>query len=322
MPNKNAIVIYSGDDWASEQPETGSETTTQALAEWCTFGLQNKINVYRAEIHWYDEQAKVFTKAWTFTAGSWKKITQPITPNVVIDKTAGAQGVEIMALKMALTQTCRMVNHPLFRSLLGSKAAQYLCLGEFMPRSYIASNSRELTEACSQLTAGRVVVKPLHGSGGFGIVIDTPLEIMKKNDITFPVLVQEFKDNTIGVPGFSKAPGLADLRIIFSNHQMIYALSRQAKEKSLFTNIHQGAQAQKVPLAAIPKSVMKITRAIDQRLSFFPYALFTLDFLFDDQERPWLMELNTSPGLDIIYLTGSPSDRAKFFQGTVIKNLI
>ncbi len=319
--NKSLVIVYTGDDWAKKLPETGSETTAAALAEWCEFGLKQGVSVYRAEINWYDTAKKGFTKAWTSVGGRWEKHEKLIVPDLVFDKTVGAKGSGLLDLKLKISENCRIFNHPLFRSLLGSKAAQFLCLGEFMPASFIASSPRELKEALSQLQSGQIVVKPLFGSGGFGISIDSPLEIIKK-DLPFPVLVQEFKENTKGVPGVSQAPGLADLRLIFSNHELIYALSRRAKEDSLFTNIHQGAKAEKVSLEAIPKTAMTIAKKIDRRLSFFPYSLYTLDFIFDDRERPWLMELNTSPGLDIIYLTGTKDDREKFFRDSVMKNFI
>lgn len=319
--NKSIVVIYSGDDWDKKIPETGSVTTAAALAEWCDFGVKKKIEVYRSEINWYDVTRRGFTKAWTNIGGKWEKISRFIVPDLIFDKTAGAKGNDFLMAKLEIAQSARMFNHPLFRSLLGSKAAQYLCLGEFMPASFIASNKRELKEALSQLQSGKVVVKPLFGSGGFGILIDSPLDILKK-DISYPVLVQEFKENTRGVPGISKEPGLADLRLVFSNHKLIYALTRRAKPDSLFTNIHQGAEAEKVSPSLIPKTALKIAQKIDQRLAFFPYSLYTLDFLFDNNERPWLMELNTSPGLDIIYLTGTKDDRERFFIDSAIKNLI
>ncbi len=321
MPTKNIVIIYTGDDWGEAHPKTGSETTTKALAEWGIFGLKKKINIYRAEIHWYDEAAQVFTKAWVASGGAWQKVTRTIVPNLIFDKTAGVKEHELAALKMSLAQKFRMVNHPLFRSLLSSKAAQYLCLGEFMPRSFIASNIRELKEGLSQIKSGQGVVKPLHGSGGFGIIIGTPLDILKQ-EINYPVLVQEFKEGTKGIPGFSTKPRLADLRLIFSNYQLIYALSRRAKGKSLFTNIHQGATAERVPLETIPAAAIKISRIINSRLSFFPYSLYTLDFIFDDAGRPWLIELNTSPGIDIIYITADLSAREKFFQDCMLSNLI
>lgn len=321
MQKSSIVIIYSGDDWAEENPRTGSEITTKALAEWGAFGAKRQIGVYRAEIHWYDPAAQAFTKAWAGSGGKWKKINQAIVPNLIFDKTEGAKGPELLNLKMALAQNFRMINHPLFRSLLSSKAAQYLCLGEFMPRSFIASNTRELKEGLSQIKSGQGVVKPLHGSGGFGIIIGTPLDILKQ-EITYPVLVQEFKESTKGIPGFSDKPGLADLRLIFSNHRLIYALSRRAKGESLFTNIHQGAAAERVPLEAIPAAVLKIARTIDARLAFFPYSLYTLDFLFDDAGHPWLMELNTSPGIDIIYITADRATREKFFQDCMLSNLV
>lgn len=318
--NKKLVVIYSGDDWSREAPDTGSVLTTAALAEWCEFGLKNKINVYRAEINWYDVSKNGFTRGWTNIDGRWQKISQLIIPDLVFDKTAGSQGGALLELKLKIAQQCQVLNHPFFRSTLGNKAAQYLFLREFIPRSYLVSNSKELKGACSQIRSRKIVVKPLFGSGGSGIVIDTPIEIFK-TEIKYPVLVQEFKENTKGVPGFSKKSGLADLRLIFSNRRLIYALSRRAKPTSLFTNIHRGAKAQKISLDLVPLSTLAIADDISRRLLLFPYSFYTLDFIFDDQEKPWLMELNTSPGLDIVYLTGTKTERADFFRETIVKNI-
>lgn len=315
---KNVVMIYTGDDWASSTPITGSPLTTRAFEDWFQRAERHGFEMYRAEITWYDVAPGVFRKAWGYRNKRWQKITDAIRPDYILDKCAGKDSWPFFNLKKQIAGKCKIVNDPIFRATVDGKAQQYLILGEFMPRSWLADTEASLRERLASLPADRIVVKPLYGSGGKGIVIASPPQVLSQaKDLPYPVLVQEFITSTVGVPGFSKPPCLADLRVIFSNHRPICALSRTAKPGSLFTNLHQGAAAKLVPLERIPASVKPMIAKITARLKFFPEVIYTLDFIFTNEEKPVLIEMNTTPGADIIYNLGNETVREVFFRACV-----
>lgn len=295
---KKVVVIYTGDDWSSAIP-IGYVMTRKAFERWHTQGLEYGVEMYRASVDWYDVEKNVFNKSWAFRDEKWQRIEQPIMADLIYDKTPGAKEHLLYDLKMAMNGKSAMFNSPLFRSMVDNKLSQYAIFSEHMPCSFVATNKNELAEVVKKVVSSKIVVKPLQGSGGFGIVIDDKDAILK-NEFVFPVLVQEFINNKNGIPGFSKEGELADLRITFMNHEPLYALSRIAKKGSLFTNMHQGAESVRVPLEAVPESVWKVTENIIKKLSMFPKAQYSLDFFFAEDGKPFFIEMNTVPGLCLI----------------------
>jgi glutathione synthase/RimK-type ligase-like ATP-grasp enzyme len=253
-----------------------------------------------------------FKKAWAYRDNKWKKINKAIKPDVIFDKLAGKNDYPMFEYKIALSQKVKMFNHPLFRTMLDNKLAQYLIFKEFMAKSFLATNKKEYSTQIKKINSSKVVVKPLYGSGGFGILIDEK-EKSKKLVTDFPVLIQEFITSEKGIPGFSKNKEVADLRMIFTNHRLIYALSRIAKKGSLFTNFHQGATAILVPEETIPQSAQIMAKKIVEKLKLFPEANYSLDFIFTNTGKPILVEMNTTPGFDLLNIVGTEKIKEKNF---------
>jgi len=310
---KKLVVIYNKNDWNEKIPLKNSPKTRESFEDWHERGLKSNIEVYRACIDWYDEKANLFKKAWAYRGKKWRKVNAPIKPDLIFDKIAGKYDYSMFDFKMDVSKKVKVFNHPLFRTMLDNKLAQYLYLGEFMPISFLATNKKELEAALKKIKSHKVVIKPLYGSGGAGITIEEKRKI-KINKILFPVLVQEFIKSDKGIPGFSKRKEVADLRMIFINHELIYTLSRIAKKGSLFTNFHMGATATIVPTKSIPNSIMKMTKKIIKKLSIYPEANYSLDFIFTNTGKPILVEMNTTPGFDLLHIVGDEKTKEKHFK--------
>lgn len=313
--SKNVVVIYAGDDWYKEVPIT-YEQTRKAFERWHTMALEKNVQMYRASVAWYDVKKNVFTKAWAFREGSWKKIEKDVTPDLIYDKTPGALEHELFNLKLAMSKNALVFNSPLFRNMVDNKLSQYGLFSEHMPQTLVALNRKELKDCVSKIKTSKVVAKPLQGSGGFGIVIEEKNEILK-NEFTYPVLLQEFIKNDNGIPGFSNKGELADLRITFINHEPLYALSRIAQNGSLFTNMHQGATSKRVPLEKIPQNVWEMAEKIVEKLKMFARAQYSLDFFFAEGGKPFFIEMNTVPGLCLIEDLRDPELQRKDFEAFI-----
>lgn len=311
----NIVVIYWGDDWKKKIP-IPNEITRHAFEEWHVMGLKKGINMYRASLNWYDFNKKSFRKAWAFRNGRWEKVKKAIRPDLVYDKVAGKYDALAFDMKIQLSNQAKMFNNPLFRMMVNNKLSQYAIFGEFMPKSFVAMDKEDLKNFFSKIKSKKIVVKPLYGSGGFGIVIDEKPKAIKKK-YEYPVLVQEFIVSEKGIPGFSKQKEIADLRLVFMNHKLSYALSRIAKKGSLFTNLHQGARGVLVPKKAIPQSVLKITKKIINKLEIFPKAQYSLDFIFSNSGKAYLVEMNTTPGIDLVTTLGNEKVKKECFEDLV-----
>ena len=309
---KKIVVIYFSDDWKKKIP-IKNELTRKAFQDWHERGEEKNIGLFRASIKWYDSKKNVFRKAWAFRDGKWIKIKKPFKPDLIYDKICSKRDYELFEKKIKIAQKVKVLNNPIFRTITDNKIAQYMLFREYMPDSFIVSNKKELDSALNKISSKKAVVKPLYGSGGFGIIIDEKKKI-KKTSFIYPVLVQEFIISNKGIPGFSKKREISDLRLVFMSHKLRYALSRIAKKGSLFTNLHQGASGVMVPKDKIPKSINNMVKNIIKRLSVFPYAQYSLDFVFADSGRPYLIEMNTTPGVDLITVLGDEKIKRENFE--------
>jgi glutathione synthase/RimK-type ligase-like ATP-grasp enzyme len=217
-----------------------------------------------------------------------------------------------------MSQKVKLYNSPIFKTLLGNKLAQYLYCKDVMAPSWLADTPEELASIFSQTTDTDIVLKPLYGSGGKGILIGEKASLIKE-PLEFPLLVQTFVPAK-GIPGFSNPEELADLRLVYINHELIYAISRIAKPSSLFTNFHQGATAVMVPLEKIPSSALALADGIVKKLEVFSEANYALDLMFDLSLKPFLVEINTTPGFDLLREFGDKDTNQRYFQA-FIKNI-
>lgn len=308
---KKIVVIYKGDDWNKKVPIT-SDATRRAFEDWHLRGVKHNIEIYRASIKWYDADNNVFKKAWAFRGDKWHKVNGNIVPDMIFDKMKSRNNYNMFDKKMGISSKVKFYNHPIFRTILDNKLGQYMILRDFMPKSYLATDKGGFKKVVEKVTAKKVVIKPLYGSGGFGIIICDKEKAVNKR-IEYPVLVQEFIEGG-GIPGFNKKDKLADIRLIYQNDKLVYALSRIAKGKSLFTNFHQGATAVLVPQDKIPPQVRKMAIEINKRLNIFPSANYSLDFIFNKRGRPYLIEMNTTPGFDLLKIVGDEKLIEKNFR--------
>jgi len=305
-----------GDDWKKDLPMPRSAPTRESFEYWHELGLKHGVEMFRGSIKWYDMKKNVFRKAWAYRDKKWIKIRKSIKPDMLFDKIKGVRDYALFDFKMEISKKVKIFNHPLFRTMFDNKLSQYLILEEFMPKSFLAIDRKSLKEAIGNISSKKVVLKPPYGSGGFGIKIVNKKQALKsKTD--FPVFVQQFIKSEKGIPGFSKKDEIADLRMIYINHKLAYSLSRIAKKGSLFTNFHQGATAVLVPERSIPISARKIAKKIINKLSIFRDTNYSLDFIFTNSGKPILVEMNTTPGFDLLHIVGDEKIKEAYFKGFI-----
>jgi len=307
--------MYAGDDWKKEIPIT-NEGTRMAIQDWMLRAEKAGVNLYRASIKWYDLEKNVFTKAWTFREGAWQKIENDICPDLIYDKVLSKYDYSMLEYKLKIAKKILLFNSPLFRATFNNKLSQYVMFGEFMPFSQIANNKEELKKTIAESPSQKIVIKPLYGSGGFGIFIGEKKKALSEKYI-YPVLVQEFVVSEKGIPGISQKDEVADLRMVYQGGKMAYALSRIAKTGSLFTNLHQGATGKMILENKIPISLKEMAEVINKKISVFSNAQYSLDFIFDNNGKPYFIEMNTTPGIDLVTLLGDEKTKQENFESII-----
>ena len=270
--------------------------------------------MFRASIQWFDVDSFAFLKSWTYVGKEWKKVEEPLSPTAVFDKTAGKYDYSLFNLKMDLAKKIPVANSPFFRALFDNKFSQYLAFSEYMPMTLLAENGAQFSRALKKIATEKVVIKEVYGSGGKQVIIgekDAVKGLM--NSFEYPVILQDFIE-TAGVPDVSEKNSVADLRLVYINGTLVYALSRIAKEGSLHTNFHQGAKAILVPLEKIPVSCLKMTEKIQEKLALFESVNYSLDFMFTKNGDPFFIEMNTTPGFDLLRLIGTQTIKEHYYQ--------
>ena len=232
---------------------------------------------------------------------------------MIYDKVLSKYDYSLLDFKLQIAQKTLLFNSPLFRATFNNKLSQYVMFGEFMPFSQIAGNKEELGKAISKSPSTKIVIKPLYGCGGEGIFIGEKKDAAKIKH-SYPALVQEFITSEKGLPGISKHDEVADLRLVYQGGKMAYALSRIAAPGSLFTNLHQGATGKMVEFELIPEALKEIASKINHKISVFPNAQYSLDFIFDNHGKPYFIEMNTTPGIDLVTLLGSEENKQDNFE--------
>lgn len=233
----------------------------------------------RANINWFDELESGFTKYWFFENGAWVKTSQVIQPDAVIDKTDGADNIINLNAKYKIAQAATLLNDPLFSVNLNNKLTQHMIFGRLMPKSYLANSQNDLHYFIDKIKGSRVVLKPLHGSGGSNIFIGLKEDVDASQN-NFPILVQEFVEVNGGVPGLHQGKVVSDLRLVCIDGAVVWAMSRVAKNGSLFTNFHQGASAQIVNYKDVNYDFSEILAFIQDSFESFKHSFYSLDFIF------------------------------------------
>ncbi len=109
------------------------------------------------------------------------------------------------------------------------------------------------------------------------------------------MMAQEYFDASGGVPGIVK--GVADLRVIVSNGEIAVVFVRIAKD-GFFTNQSKKGTIRIIEKRQIPKVVLPIVKQVDKKFAPYGPRIYTVDFVFDKNGKPKIMELNASPSFN------------------------
>lgn len=202
-----------------------------------------------------------------------------------------------------------------FKKICWNKLRTYELLGEFMPKSYAVRSRQDLLKNLEKFSHNSLaVLKPVSGLGGKGIIIEKRDEIKKRKISKNLFILQEFIDTSCGIKKIVN--GKHDLRIAIADGKIVLAHVRTPKPGSLLANVAQGGSIKEVPLNMIPKNVLRIVRAAQNKIDEkFNYPLYSIDFGIS-RNYPYIFEIN-----DQIGFPTKEMKKRKVFVEQILKSL-
>lgn len=256
-----------------------------------SLGKVHNVVFYKANFFQFNEGKGIFKKGWEFKNGLWNKKNN-LRPDIIFDK-GSSQPAEILKTRI-LEKYFDIVNNLDLTLLLDNKLYSYLLFPSLFAKTSLVSNQNELKRALQLIPSNKVVFKFPIGSGGFGVKILNRKEASRFK-IKKQVIIQEFIDTSRGYKNIVK--GVHDLRTFVINGKIVYAYFRLAKKGSFLSNIHQGGVMINIKNNQVPASVKELIRKIDQRIKIFYPRILGIDFFFNPQGKPYLVEVNVKPGI-------------------------
>lgn len=289
---KKVLILFGKGNWNTENPFT--DTRLQNSYEF--FYLlcrKNGIEMFRASYDWYDYEHNLFLYTWTFNeADGWKK-AKNIKPDLIYDKTKS--GIEAYYKKELISRNYPFINNLRFTRIMDDKLITSLIFQKWSKKSWIVNNQKKLKKILPKIKSQKFVVKPISESGGKNVQILNKEEALGKIIFGEDYLVQEFIDSSSGVPGVSES--MHDLRLFFINDRLSYSYIREPEKGNYLANLSQGGSLSIVPKDKIPHSLNPIIRYTNKIFETFNPRIYSIDFMFDEYKRPWIVELNSMPGL-------------------------
>lgn len=306
---KNVVVIFGKTLDHPRQPFSRPHYQA-AYEEFYTLAEKEGLKMYRASLSWFNHAKGTFDSAWTFdSAKGWHEVSD-IKPDLLEDR--ARQTEENHAEKVLLARQFPIINDPAFTIIANSKYETSVLLPEYFKAYTRIADKIELEKNLRALEEKLVVAKPEFGSGGKGVVIDTGKNLLQ-TDLSYPLIIQEFIDSSHGIPGIT--PGYHDLRLVFINDSLIYNYIRVPKEGSLLANVAQGGQMYIVEEKDLPASLTPVIAAVQKVFARFPRKIYTIDLIFDENAQPWIVELNTMPG--VYFAPGQEKTRDIFYRALI-----
>lgn len=186
-------------------------------------------------------------------------------------------------------------NHPEINSFCIDKWKTYQQFSEYCPLTLLIHNQNELETNLSKIHTELVVAKPVDGGEGKNVFIVRKNEILHQQ-LSFPILLQEFLDSSQGIPGIMQ--GIHDLRIATLNGEIAYSFFRTPPKGKLIANVAQGGAFEVIDNDQIPQEAVALIKKIDQFFEKFPSRYYGVDVAFTPQGLK-IIELNSRLGLSL-----------------------
>lgn len=284
------LILYSSHDADENIPFTDLKyqrcyEVLYQLAE------ERGIHLCRAALDWYDRDNSKFLRAWEFRHGRWNYTSLP-KPNLILDRTRSNSWSDLR--REDILHSFPFIDDPEFTAFINDKYTTSKILPQYFKPYMEIVTQKDWEQFLQHFPGQHFVIKPRQGSGGRDVKI---LSVKEAENFTpsFPIIAQEFIDSSHGITGITNT--FHDLRIVIIGNEIIYSYIRTPQPGSFLANIAQGGTMTIVPKEKLPTVLSPLITDVQKHLQPYREAIYTIDCLFDEQGRPWIVELNSMPGM-------------------------
>ena len=227
-----------------------------------------------------------FSHSWKFVDGKLVE-TGALTADVLYDKSNGGT-------HFPRETGLKIVNPAAINEVCENKQKTYELFPEMSPQTFFLSNVEELLQL-KTIFRGKFVLKPHNGDEGNGVLITDDWDQVLSREWDFPLLLQEFLDSSVGIPGV--VDSTHDLRLVYIEDELVDAFVRTPAEGKLVCNYSQGGAIQVLELSKVPQSALEFGEVVHSKLRHLAAkSVVSIDMCHT--ATGWkLIELNDKSGL-------------------------
>lgn len=252
--------------------------------------------LFCANYRLYQEGA--IKKAWVYT-NRWKKVDD-VEPDIIYSRFNKAiynshdKNKKNLKLKYKMHEQVGLFNDPELEEFCWDKCLVSELFPTLTPKTFLVNTIKGLKIVLPEIKSEKIVIKPRYGTLGEQVIVNKKQELPKK--IPKNTIIQEFIDGSNGIKGLTK--GYHDMRVIVINGEIDHCHIRIPKKGMLTANMARGGRKIFIPRTKIPLKAIAIVRRIDRLLRIYSPRLFSVDFIFDKNQRPHVIECNGSPTMN------------------------
>ncbi|PSG99472.1 MAG: hypothetical protein BRC29_05130 [Nanohaloarchaea archaeon SW_7_43_1] len=283
MGSKVAVLWDSEVDWDGNNPFK-KDYVNSSYVVFSEIAEEKGGETLVGNFSWYSDGE--MEKAYRFSDGGWEKV-ENVSIDGIFDKFKF--GDETVPIKEKMHEDLPVLNNYELEEICKDKMLTYEKFSESVPevREATRENVLEMLERFE-----KVVLKPRYDFGGEGVRIIDSIEKFEAGD---DLLVQRFVDSSGGIPEL-EIDGVHDLRVIIVNGEESTSFVRTPDE-GLISNVSRGGTMHNVELENIPEAVYPVIDEVEDVFSSLGNRVYAIDFIFDEEDRPWILEMNSKPGL-------------------------
>ena len=194
-----------------------------------------------------------------------------------------------------------VVNPEYVHKIASSKTETYKMFPGYQPKSVIAESFEAAKRAFEEIPGTLIVVKEPDSNGGRAVQIGEKIKLIDELPTQYPLIIQEFIDTSIGVPGLVE--GIHDVRVKIGGGKIFGGMVRQPAPGEYRANLAQGGSARHLLPDELPAEVIRLGLEVDCFFEKYP-RYYAIDFA--NTPTGWKMiELNSKPGLSPVSVSAA-----------------
>lgn len=180
-----------------------------------------------------------------------------------------------------------------FKQIDSNKYFQYKILKKYMPYSFVLTDINIALKNLEQVKGKEVIIKPVSGYGGKGIIKMTKEDLVKSTDLfkqSGQYICQEFLDTNLGIEGLVEGPH--DIRLYSTNNKIIRSYIRMPKKGGFLANLSQGGELNEIEIDQVPNNIEEFALPIiNMFYTTFNNPFFSVDIMVSNN-KPFVIEIN------------------------------